>query len=137
MIDVLPQLDGGCVNYWEAGNWGLNEAAPPAGPKIAPLHRRVHLHLLGRSRSATSPALRWGEAPTFPDFEARHRWARANQRLDATECGAVVARATALLHEKYGLRPDQVATGGPCTACGYPTPLDPGRTTPLCSECRA
>ena len=33
MIDVLPQLEGGCVNYFEAGNWALNDAAPPKGPK--------------------------------------------------------------------------------------------------------
>ena len=23
MLDVLPQLAGGCINYWEAGNWAL------------------------------------------------------------------------------------------------------------------
>ena len=39
MIDVLPQLEGGCVNYFEAGNWALNEAVPPKGPKRAPEHR--------------------------------------------------------------------------------------------------
>ena len=33
MIDVLPQLDGGCINYWEAGNWALNDEAEPAGRK--------------------------------------------------------------------------------------------------------
>ena len=27
MLNVLPQLEGGCINYWEAGNWALNEAA--------------------------------------------------------------------------------------------------------------
>ena len=36
MIDVLPQLEGGCVNYWEAGNWALHHDAEPAGPKTAP-----------------------------------------------------------------------------------------------------
>src|SRR5206468_112232 len=33
MIDVLPQLEAGCVNYFEAGNWALNDAAPPKGRK--------------------------------------------------------------------------------------------------------
>src|SRR3954465_4561251 len=46
MLDTLPQLAGGCINYWEAGNWALNELAEPRGPKTAPTHRRVHLHLL-------------------------------------------------------------------------------------------
>ena len=34
MMDALPQLAGGCVNYWEAGNWALHDNATPAGPKI-------------------------------------------------------------------------------------------------------
>jgi hypothetical protein len=50
MIDVLPQLAGGCVNYWEAGNWALNDDAEPRGRKEARSHRRMHLHLLGRSQ---------------------------------------------------------------------------------------
>ncbi len=137
MIEALPQLDGGCINYWEAGNWSLNDAAPPAGPKTAPLHRRVHLHLLGRSRGATSPAFRWGEAPDFPEFADRHRWASGHRRLGPAECGAVVARATALLRERYGLRADQLAPGASCTGCGYPTQLSPDRPAPLCEECRA
>ena len=37
MIDVLPQLDGGCINYWEAGNWALNLNAGPIGEKRASL----------------------------------------------------------------------------------------------------
>jgi len=35
MIDLLPQLAGGCVNYWEAGNWALNDEAEPSGRKRA------------------------------------------------------------------------------------------------------
>ena len=31
MLDVLAQLDGGCVNYWEAGNWALNIWADTLG----------------------------------------------------------------------------------------------------------
>ena len=45
MIDVLPQLAGGCVNYWEAGNWALHDEAEPKGPKRAESHR--HLVALG------------------------------------------------------------------------------------------
>jgi hypothetical protein len=47
MLQVLPQLAGGCINYWEAGNWALNDAAEPKGRKQARDHRSVHLHLLG------------------------------------------------------------------------------------------
>ena len=50
MLEVLPQLQGGCINYWEAGNWALNHASEPVGLKQAKEHRRVHLHLLGRGR---------------------------------------------------------------------------------------
>ncbi|MBK5259805.1 MAG: hypothetical protein JJE51_09445, partial [Thermoanaerobaculia bacterium] len=75
MLDTLPQLEGGCINYWEAGNFALNEAADPPGPKTAPEHRRVHMHLLGRSPRAKHPAWRWGEAPKFPDFADRYEWA--------------------------------------------------------------
>jgi hypothetical protein len=99
MLDVLPQLDGGCVNYWEAGNWALNDAAEPHGPKTARENRRVHLHLLGRS--PRSP--RWGEAPQFPDFAERLAWASAFAPLNEEECRAVVGRAEELLREKYGL----------------------------------
>ncbi len=56
MIDVLPQLEGGCINYWEAGNWALNDEAEPKGLKTAGEYRKVHMHLLGRSRNATDPA---------------------------------------------------------------------------------
>src|SRR6185503_10551912 len=71
MLDVLPQLEGGCINYWEAGNWALNEQAEPRGPKTAREHRRMHLHLLGRSPGATHPAWRWGESPVFPRYAER------------------------------------------------------------------
>ena len=39
MLECLPQLHGGCINYWDAGNWALNDAADPAGPKAGPDHR--------------------------------------------------------------------------------------------------
>lgn len=101
MLDVLPQLEGGCINYWEAGNWALNEDAEPKGPKRAPEHRRVHLHLLGRSRTATDPSWRWGEAPKFPDFADRHAWAARNEQLTDDECRAIVARAEEILARDY------------------------------------
>ena len=43
MLKTLPVLAGGCLNYWEAGNWALNELAPPRGAKDVLQHRRVHL----------------------------------------------------------------------------------------------
>jgi diadenosine tetraphosphate (Ap4A) HIT family hydrolase len=97
MIDVLPQLEGGCVNYFEAGNWALNDKAKPAGPKTAKEHRRLHLHLFGRSRGARHPSWKWGEAPKLPDFLDRYRWAAPFEPLEAEECGAIVARAKTLL----------------------------------------
>jgi len=97
MIEVLPQLEGGCVNYFEAGNWALNEQAEPAGPKTAVEYRRLHLHIFGRSRSARHPSWKWGEAPKLPDFLDRHRWSAGFAPLDARECRAVVARVKTLL----------------------------------------
>jgi hypothetical protein len=99
MLDALPQLKDGCINYWEAGNWALNEAAEPRGPKTPRIHRRLHHHLLGRSRTAP----RWGEAPHFPDFADRLTWAKDRAPLSADECAAVVARTRVLLRERYGV----------------------------------
>jgi diadenosine tetraphosphate (Ap4A) HIT family hydrolase len=101
MIDVLPQLEGGCVNYFEAGNWALNDAAPPKGPKRAPEHRRMHLHIFGRSRTAKHPAWRWGEAPKLPDYKDRKHWAARFRPLDVKECNAIMRRARALLQKRY------------------------------------
>jgi len=102
MIDVLPQLEDGCVNYFEAGNWALNDAAPPKGkPKRAPDHRRVHMHVFGRSRSAKHPSWRWGEAPRLPDYRDRKQWAAHFAPLEKKECDAIVRRAKTLLKERY------------------------------------
>ena len=101
MIDVLPQLEGGCVNYFEAGNWALNDAAPPKGPKRAPDHRRVHMHIFGRSRTAKHPAWRWGEAPKLPDYRDRNNWGKGFRPLAAKECSAIIKRARALLQSRY------------------------------------
>ena len=101
MIDVLPQLEGGCVNYFEAGNWALNDAAPPRGRKTAREHRRVHMHVFGRSPEAKHPSWRWGEAPRLPDYQDRKQWAAGFQPLEARECAAIVKRARALLKQRY------------------------------------
>jgi hypothetical protein len=102
MLDVLPQLAGGCINYWEAGNWSLHDAAEPRGPKTPQLHRRVHLHLLGRSPNATDPSWVWGEAPRFPAFVDRVAWAATFAPLTADECDAVAQRIVHLLETRYG-----------------------------------
>lgn len=127
MLAVLPQLEGGCINYWEAGNWALNEAAPPVGPKRAPQHRSVHMHLLGRSRFPMSADHAWGEAPRFPSFAHRLEWASAHELLSAGECQAIVGRADQILSEKFGIADrDAYAV---CAACTYPRPAS-GHTCP-------
>lgn len=137
MLDVLPQLAGGCINYWEAGNWALHEQAAPPGPKTGAEFRRVHLHLLGRSPAAQDPSWRWGEAPKFPDFAERHAWAARNQRLSAAECSQIVAQTARLLQTKYGLTADQLTPWAPCSGCAYPLPRQSGVTQPLCEECQS
>jgi hypothetical protein len=105
MLDTLPQLRGGCINYWEAGNWSLNDAAPPAGRKTAREYRRVHMHLLGRSPNARHADWEWGEAPMFPRYADRFDWASRFKPLTADECDAVIARTSELLRSKYALSP--------------------------------
>lgn len=136
MLDVLSQLDGGCINYWEAGNWALNEQAEPAGAKTAREFRKVHLHLLGRSRRATSPSLKWGEAPKFPDFAERYSWASKHERLCAEECRNIVARVETLLKSHYEMPASHIEPWATCKTCGYPTPLEPGQKQTVCAECR-
>ena len=99
MIDVLPQLEGGCVNYFEAGNWALNDRAPPKGPKRAPDHRSVHMHIFGRSRSAKHPSWRWGEAPRLSDYKDRYAFARGFAPLEEAECKAILKRARSILRQ--------------------------------------
>lgn len=105
MLDVLPQLDGGCINYWEAGNWSVHDAALPAGPKAVRRRRRVHQHLLGRSRTAAHPSWQWGEAPLFPRFVQRHAWSAPFHQLTRAECRDVVGRLVALLESVYDITP--------------------------------
>jgi hypothetical protein len=131
MIAVLPQLEGGCINYWEAGNWALNEEAPPRGPKKAPDHRQVHLHLLGRSRTAANPDWAWGEAPRFPAFADRHAWAARNKRLRPDECSDIVAFVERRLRDKFKLGDEQLRAWRRCEICRYPT-----TAASRCDECR-
>lgn len=103
MLDALTQLEGGCINYWEAGNWALNKMAEPAGQKRAREHRKVHMHLLGRSRTTTNEAVQWGEAPKFPDYVDSKSWTEKNEPLTPNECHAVVECTELLLRQKYGV----------------------------------
>src|SRR6185369_13462875 len=132
MLDVLPQLEGGCINYWEAGNWALNEEAEPRGHKTAKEHRSVHLHLLGRSPVAKDPSLRWGEAPFFPSFVDRHEWAKSHEQLRSEEALNIVKRTEELLRGKYYFSPGQISRWFTCPECGYPTAA---AVTGTCSEC--
>ncbi len=103
MLTELPQLLNGCVNYWEAGNWALNEEAAPRGSKNPVVHRRVHLHLLGRSRNSKSSSWKWGEAPKFPDYADRLRWASSSRQLNGDECMRVITRTEQILNAVYGM----------------------------------
>lgn len=136
MLDLLPQLEGGCINYWDAGNWALNDQAEPKGPKRAEEYRKVHMHLLGRSRTATDPSLKWGEAPKFPDFVERHSWASKFERLNAEECRNIVAQVETLLKTLYGMHASHILPWTACTVCGYPTPVEPGQAQSICLECQ-
>jgi hypothetical protein len=127
MIDVLPQLGGGCVNYWEAGNWALHDEAEPKGRKDARAHRRMHLHLLGRSPTSTDPAWAWGESPRFPAFAEKATWAARFERFTPAECAAIVTRTDALLRTVYGVRQDRIAPWS-FGADGYPTATTPTRS---------
>ncbi|MCM2270606.1 MAG: hypothetical protein NDJ75_10935 [Thermoanaerobaculia bacterium] len=133
MLETLAQLDGGCLNYWEAANWSLHEAAEPPGAKAPRSARRVHLHLIGRSRAAVDPAWRWGEAPLFPRFAARQAALAGYERLAAAECRAVVARAGELLRDVYA-QPEPEASP-PCARCGLPTPASRLATDGRCGDC--
>jgi diadenosine tetraphosphate (Ap4A) HIT family hydrolase len=135
MLAALPQLAGGCINYWEAGNWALNFAAEPRGNKTGPEHRRVHLHLLGRGRNAGDPSWRWGEAPKFPDYTDRKTWASKHELLSAAECGQIVAETERVLREHYGFTSQQISQSEICSACRYPMVVTPQQSDGRCSEC--
>ena len=113
MLEVLPVLHDGCLNYWEAGNWALNHRAPPAGPKDVRVHRRVHLHVFGRSRHARDPDWRWGESPRFPDFVDAARWSARFEPLSDAECAAIGARVRALRSTRWTTVPTAASKGHP------------------------
>lgn len=138
MLAELPQLADGCINYWDAGNWALNDAADPPGPKTGLRHRRLHLHLLGRSPRARDPAFRWGEAPRFPPFAERTAWAMRHAPLDAEECVRVVLHLRRGLATKYGFDEPALRPWHSCPQCGYPTPGDdPVASCPRCETAEA
>jgi len=120
MLDELPQLEGGCINYWEAGNWALNDEAEPWGPKTARAHRKMHLHLLGRNPRATHPSWRWGESPIFPRYADRASPDSRLDRLVADECSAVVSRLYTLLTDVYAFEPAAIRAWSRCPTCDYP-----------------
>ena len=119
MIDVLPQLAGGCVNYWEAGNWALNDEAEPKGRKTARAHRQMHLHLLGRSPSSADPAWAWGESPIFPRFADKTSWAASFERLTRRSTGRS-SNGPIRCCDQYGVTPI-AQTWSRCRRGGYPS----------------
>jgi len=101
MLQTLPALQEGCLNFWEAGNWSLHDLAAPVGPKSPREHRRVHLHVFGRSRHARHPDWAWGESPRFPAYVDSARWSAQFAPLSNAECDAVAAAIDALLRSRY------------------------------------
>ncbi len=132
MLETLPQLRDGCVNYWDAGNWALNADAPPAGPKTGPTHRVLHQHVIGRSPHSADPSWAWGESPFYPQFTDRFAWSAGKAPLTPAECGVLVARLAHVLRDRYGV---DAAPSSMCTRCGYPTPSD-DLVAGACPNCR-
>ena len=133
MLDTLPQLRDGCINYWDAGNWALHPQAPPIGAKSAPAHRFLHQHLIGRSPQSSDPCWTWGESPLFPHFRDRYEWSRGKAALTPTECTQMMPSLTRALREAYGVHPQATDL---CGSCGYPTPQsDLDATSQLCPDC--
>jgi hypothetical protein len=131
MIDALPQLEGGCVNYWEVGNWALHEKAIPEGPKSPRAHRRVHLHLLGRSPRAKDERWAWGEAPLYPRFSDRNAGLAGLERLLPAETSAVVDAVDVALRSTYGFEAADFWSRTLCPSCGHSTVRPYAR----CEEC--
>jgi hypothetical protein len=135
MLDCLPQLGGGCINYWDAGNWALNDAAEPRGPKRGADHRVLHQHVIGRSPRSGDPDWRWGESPFFPAFADRVAWSRGKTALTPSECTAIVARVRDLLSATYAVPAGDVQPGTTCVSCGYPAPATLVAATGRCPTC--
>lgn len=137
MLDCLPQLQGGCVNYWDAGNWALNDAADPPGPKTGPTHRVLHQHVIGRSPRSGDPDWRWGESPFFPAFADRFAWSQGKTPLTPEECAAIVRRVREVLATAYDVPDADVHDGTTCGACGYPAPAALCDASRRCATCVA
>jgi hypothetical protein len=135
MLDTLPQLDGGCINYWDAGNWALNDAAEPRGRKRGDQYRRLHLHLLGRSPGSRDPAWQWGEAPVYCMYEDRFSWSSGRVLLSPSECADIIAAAESILTNRYRIGADPIHPWRRCKRCEYPAPLFHGEE--MCEVCRA
>jgi hypothetical protein len=68
MLDVLPQLQGGCINYFDAGNWGLHDHAEPQGPKTAQAYRESAHAPIGEESHGDRPLLAMGRSPEVSRF---------------------------------------------------------------------
>ena len=102
MLGVLPQLKDGVINYWEAGNWSLNDRSAPEGvKKTGPAYKNVHMHLIGRSPASTDPDWAWGEAPYYPTYKDHHAWWQDKENLNREEQKVVAVETLRLLIEKY------------------------------------
>jgi hypothetical protein len=138
MLDTLPQLREGCVNYWDAGNWSLNAEASPEGLKSGPAHRVLHQHLVGRSPESTDPSWAWGEAPFFPPFTDRFAWSEGKAPLTPAECVGIVERLSQVLIERYGVIDAAAGPVAVCARCGYPAPAgDRDADAQACPRCAA
>lgn len=124
MLDTLPQLAGGCLNYWDAGNWALHPEASPRGPKDPHERRSLHQHLCGRSPRSLDPAWAWGESPFFPAYADRFAWSAGKRPFTAVECVAIVARTRDVLRDTYAEATAQGIFSPPCQGCGYPAPVE-------------
>lgn len=100
MLNALPQLIEGCINYWDAGNWSLNGMSESPGPKMPRVSRKLHLHVFGRSRNATHPDWQWGESPRFPSYANSSGWAAQFSNLSRDECAAIVEKIGDFMAEK-------------------------------------
>ena len=135
MLSTLPQLQLGCINYFEAGNWALNFGGRASWNQVWPEHRRVHMHLLGRSRNATDPSWLWGEAPKFPDYADREAWASKHKLLSAEECKQIAAEAERVLRGRYNFVSQQISPWETCAGCEYPMVITPQQSAGRCAEC--
>jgi hypothetical protein len=130
MLDTLPQLQDGCINYWEAGNWAVNDQSEPIGKKKARDFRKMHLHLLGRNPNSVDPRWQWGESPEFPKFAQRHTYSTKYERLTPDECWLIVSRANEILRSQYNVAADAISEPVRCKHCSYPAVTKSG----LCEE---